>query len=652
MLGPPTSELMAGAHAVIVAGGLLLLGYLVADLAIGRRRVAEVVRWGLALPGACVFSLLLMILHMVSSGGFFDRPLLVRSFTVTVFVGLLAHRLLKRGERDRQDLAIAGALVILAVVVWGSPVARMIPLTATADTQLHNGWIDQMLRGETTPGAVLTGDIPNYYPWLFHALGSLTTLFTPGGTPYHALAPLQLFHVAGFALTLFALGRSIGRSTAAGFGASLLGALSGGFGFVMLDGLDVVTDPRAGDGAAALTYGGDLLFSRSYNVAFHGLAPPFPRDLAFALLAGTILLLALAMREGGRWQFVASGVTLGMLGLTGGETFIVGAGVALVASLVSPSKVRTVMTIFVPALALYSLWAVPMIVNYARLDGFVSITHIIPVALPASAILISWGLATPFALVASAKNLRNISDPGVKLVAIFTAVSGAVLLISALIPRVLGDAFDTLGRAHRYWPIFFMAVAVLASLGVRDLLAWVTERGRVLGRAMVALLTALACASPAVASIALPSNIGRYPEIREAMMDEPDNLLAELRAVAGQGCVVAAPQSIAREVFSFTGFRMVLWTGAWFGENRARIRWGGIYDRIGSQEQRIRDNEILTRGIGSSESWREIARNYGVNVVIAEEEAASNPALAPLTKRMVTLNDEPFVMMLIESCQP
>ena len=129
---------------------------------------------------------------------------------------------------------------------------------------------------------------------------------------------------------------------------------------------------------------------------------------------------------------------------------------------------------------------------------------------------------------------------------------------------------------------------------------------------------ATASASPVIASVALPDNINRYPEITAAMTQEEDSLLYRLRA-AGPGCVVAAPQDIARIVFSYTGYRLVLWTGNWLGPNRARIRWADIYGHITPEDQRIADNRILTRGDPSAPEWTAAAERYGVDLVVRDD---------------------------------
>ena len=652
MLGPPSTELVAGLEALVVAGLLLGLGYLIVDLFAGTRDIDETTRWGLALFGICALAFVMMILHLATRGWLYSHPAAVR-LTVVALIGALGIRRARtRRQRDRSHLWIAGLLVVAAVLIWGSPIARMMPLTATPDTQLHNGWINQLMNGDPMFSSTLTGDVPNYYPWMFHSVGAIASALTPGGTPYHALAPLQVVQVGGGVLALFALGRALTRRAMTGFGAALLGALSGGFGFILLDGLDVITDPRAGDGAAALIYQGDLLFSRSYNVGFHNLAPPFPRDLAFGLLISFVALLALRARTTDAWNEIAAGCCLGFVGLAGGETFFVGVVLAMAVALFdSGSRLLSLVRMLGPALLIYAVWLAPVIANYAELGGFVTITHIIPVALPATAVLVSWGFATPLAVVAAVVDVRRIgTDRGIRLCVLFVAVAAMMLAVSALIPGLLGEAFETLGRKHRYWPILYIAVALLGAVGLTHVMTSLRARSRPMAIGALVVATGIAWTSPVIASMAVPIKIGRYPGIGEAMREEPGSLLYELSR-RGPGCEVAAAREVQREVFSFTGFPLLLWTGAWLGENRARIRWTDIYDIIGSEEARIADHRALMSGDTDPARWRSIVEARGLDLVVVPEDELDGPAFAGLEILPVYYEDLSFGIVTVGDCE-
>ena len=621
MLDAPTSAASAGLWAIIVAAVLLLLGYLIADAFPARRDHDVVVVWGLSFVALAGFAAALMCVHMMTRGWLFSSPATVRVLVVGSLAALTWRKGAARLKRDRprDALLVAGVLVVAGLLIWGSPVFRMLPLTATADTQLHNGWINQMLDGYTTPGAVITGDVPNYYPWLFHALASVATHLIPGSEPYLSLGVLQLIFLWGQTLALFALGRALWGRVGGGAGVALLGALAGGIGFVALDRADVVMDPRAEGGAAALRYLGDLLFSRSYNVAFHGLAPPFPRDMAFVLVASFLLVLSLALRTPSARAYATAGAALGLVGLTGGESFIVAFFVGVVAVLVVPVPARgkALAALVGAAVAVYALWAIPMAVNYVALGGFVSITHIISVDLPARAILGAWGISALLATIGAVHVARRRAVPNEQSLAIvYLIVSGLVLLGAEQIPKVLGDAFDTLGRPHRYWPLFHLGIAILGGLGFSLLVAL---RPRALAIGAIALAGAVAVASPLAASLGLPKVIGSAPLLDAALAGDEANVLNVLNEGDRFGCIAAVPQDIAREVFSYTGYPLVLWTGNWFGPNRARIRWADIYERIPGDKERLADNRVLVNGWGPQERIDALVEKYDVDLIVTPD---------------------------------
>lgn len=652
MLDAPTSATSAGLWATIVAVILLTLGYLIADALTARRDHDVVVVWGLAFVALAAFAAVLMCLHMITRGWLFSSPATVRVLIVGSLAGLAWRKRVVGNQRARPRgaLLVAGILIVAGLLVWGSPVFRMLPLTATADTQLHNGWVNQMLDGYTTPGAVITGDVPNYYPWLFHSLAAAATHMIPGSEPYLSLGVLQLIFVWGQTLALFALGHAVWRRVSAGAGVALLGTLSGGIGFVALDYADVVMDPRAESGAAALRYLGDLLFSRSYNVAFHGLAPPFPRDMAFVLVASFLLLLALALRMPSTRGYVTAGLALGLIGLTGGESFIVAffVGVVTVIALPATPRARTLTALLVPAVMVYALWALPVALNYAALGGFVSITHIISVDLPAPAVFGAWGISSLLAVIGAIRlaRVRGMTNEQ-RLVITYVVVAALVLLSAAQIPRLLGDAFDTLGRPHRYWPLFHLGIAILGGLGFSWLVAL---RPRALAVGATALAGAVAVASPVAASLGLPKVIGEHPVIEAALADDDDNVLNVLNERDRAGCVAAVPQDIAREIFSFTGYPLVLWTGNWFGPNRARIRWADIYERIRGDRERLADNRVLVNGWGSTERIDALIEKYGVDLIVSPEPAAVGGRAPLISGRDATGAGVDYIVQEVGEC--
>lgn len=654
MLSSPPNPLGAGIEAVVVAAFFLVLGWLIADALLGRRGLDAIACWGLAFSGVGVYALLLMLLHIASGGRVFANPWLTRGITLGVFAALALRRGVARrrgaapGRPARRAALAAAGMVVAGLLVWGSPVARELPLDVRGDSILHSGWSSQLLDGETTPSASITGAVPNFYPWLSHALLALLARFTPGGRTLHAFGPLQVLQVSGAMLALFALGRALDGSVTTGAAAGLLGGLTGGVGFVALRGLDLVMNPRLDP----LRYLGDLLYKRSYNISFYDLAPSFPRDVAWTLLVGCLLLLVQGLRSDATFVLVASGVVLGLVGLTGAESFFVGFG-AVVAMTILPAHVarrRLAGCVLLPALGVYALWVVPQVLSYLRLGGYVNLTVVGPVTLPAWAILISWGILTPLAAVGVASCLPRARDDVVlRLVGAVTVVAGATVLAATIVPAVLGRAFLSLGRPHRYWPLLCFGVALLAALGVARVLAWASRGPRWMVPAVVVVVVGLALPSPVVASLALSREHRHHGLFEAAVRGDPAGLLNLVSPAAGGRCQVAVPLSLDSQVWAYSGYRLVAHRGRHRRPgNGARIRWRDIYEHITPPEQRLRDNRLLTNGSGSRARWDEVAAAYGVDVVVVPNARSYRPALRGRPR--AAADDAPFTVFRLSRC--
>lgn len=642
-----------------VAVLLFALGYLVADLVTARLKLGRVTRLGLAVPGLALYVLVLMLAHMFSGGRVLSNPPLTRGLTGLALAGLASTAWVRRrGEPDTEaaePVWPAWLLVGAGLVVYGTPVFRMIPLDHIWDTNLHTGWATQLMAGEPQPSATVTGDVPNYYPWLFHALLAFIAHLTPGGRALHALGPLQLLQVTGTVLGFYALGLALGGRWITGAAASLFGALTGGFGFVLLREPDVILDPRQGDGAAALRYWGDLIATRPYNVGFQNLTPPFPRDVAYVLMVAAFLLLVLGIRNRSAGALVAGGMTIGMVGLTGGETFMVSflTAVVLVLTGAGIGRWRLAGLVLIPALAVYSLWVGPMAVNYFRLGGFVG-TAARPVVLTPLAVLGSWGLVTPFACYGLIRWWpRRRTAPGFEV--ILGALTAAVitLVASAALPLYLGRGFSTLGRDHRYWPLVFMALAPLAALGLTDVLGAARRVGRPLAVVTGALTVAFAIPSPLLASIALPAERGSPKLLSESLVGDRDTLLNLIAPRPGMRCVIAAPVGLSHRVFSYSGYRMVLfrWAPVPIHRNSAHIRWAGIYDRIPDGIERLTANRVLTGAISDRAAWDDAAATFGVDIVVAPAGRSSAADFEGLPKeRSDSSSGRRFVVVWRRPC--
>jgi hypothetical protein len=653
-VGPPSGAGEAGLAAFVIAAGLMWLGFGLTGL-IPAWRDAPVVRWALAFPAIVVVALLAMAVHAASGGRLYKSPVAPAAVIALLAVLLVVRWALtrRRGARraspGRTDLALAIATSSALAILWGTPVFRLLPLGAAGDVGLHAGWTEQLLNGQLTPSAPLTGDVPNYYPWLYHSLLALVTRLTPGEHAYLGLAGLQILQVLGVGAALFALGHAFaGRGS--GVAVTLLGAATGGFGFFLLRGLNLVLDPRAEGGKRATRYLGDLLYVRSYNVSFTNLSPPYPRDVALVLLVVALFLMAKAVRTDAGVDYVSAGVVLGLVGLTQTDAFMVGVLTALLLAAFAAKgrRLRIGVAMIAPALALFCLWAIPMLVSYLRLGGFVDTTARTAVSLPLWAIAASWGLVLPLAAVGALRIGRRLDEPVPRVIVAALAAASIILATSALAPIVTGDGFNTLGRQHRYWPLLCLPCALLAGLGAHWLFVRLLARSRAAAGAIAAVVVVLALPSPLIASLALPERLHIRAFVTEALEGRPGQALNALSDYGDGECAAAAPSGTLP--FNYTGFRVVFYRWDRRPANSARIRWKDIYDHIAPQADRERDNRLLSTGAATREQVEAIVRRYGLDAILVRADRANPEVYSGYPARRVLYRGEPYVLFGVGKC--
>jgi hypothetical protein len=511
------------------------------------------------------------------------------------------------------------------------------------------GWASQLMIGESSPSTVITGHVPGYYPWLYHALVALLARFSPGGRAFDALGSLQLLQVVGAVLGLFGVGRYMTDKFSTGAAAAFFGALCGGFGAGML--FDQRLQKHAATmKATKIPWLGDVLSRRPYNFAFNNVAPAYPRDLSFSLLVGFLLLFLMGLRRKSYSLLAAAGAVLGLVGLSGGEAVIVGALVAFVVCLAQRElrPLRAGVAILMPMAAVYGTWLIPLIVNYLALGGFVNTTHVGPVVLTLPYLILSWSLVTPFALLGILASIRSIREPGVLIPLAIVVITG-LIMSSNVVSAAFGGAFLTLGRDHRYWALCELGVALFAALGASALWERLSSL-RAIATGLVAVIVTLGVISPALGSAIYPQKDPPEHLIAASLEGRP-TLLNAMAPAVDRRCVAAVPGNVlAREVFAYTGYRLVQWVTAKGRRNWARIRWRDIYRHIPGDLERQADNQILTSGVGSPNRWRGLVRKYGVNYVVVPAERAGSPVFDGYPKQRFVLPRSTVTLVRVKDC--
>jgi hypothetical protein len=629
----PSSSAVAGFQSIAVAIVVLFIGYLIVNAVLGKRRVDPVVRMGLVLPALLGAALVLQLIHILSGGRLFEHPGIVRAITLLGAAGLAFSARVRRRRFPGPfpliaTLALVG-VVLVALFIWGRVVFELLP-AAYGDVPFHMGWATSLLNGERLPSGVITGEIPNSYPWLFHSWIAWLSTLTPGGRPFHALGPGQLLQVAGAVSSLFALGYALWRRWAGGLSTALLGALAGGFGF-LAENPHLVYNVR-GKVAAASTFG-DLMARRPYNLSFHSLAPLFPREVSYALLPALLIFLVLALKTERRFYLVGAGIVLGIIGLTGGEAFIAGAVVCVgfVAIGGKLGRIRAAAYIGIPAAILYSLWLGPLMFNYFKYGGFVSLAAD-PVRLPPLQVLGGWGIVTPLALLGiGLLATRHRSDLGARVALLYLVAAGVLLLVIVVTGSFLEEGFETLGREHRYWPLLFQATAICGGFGLLWILQRTARLHRVVAVVLFATLSAISLASPWIGTQQVKEALeGRRLSATAlpATLRGDQTWLSAMSPAPGQLCTIAVPKELTVLSHAYTGHRLVWYVWSKVHSNSARVRWRDIYSYIPTGAERQAANRILVSPQGiSPQYYKRIVERFGVDRVLVPKAALDAPAL-------------------------
>jgi hypothetical protein len=231
-----------------------------------------------------------------------------------------------------------------------------------------------------------------------------------------------------------------------------------------------------------------------------------------------------------------------------------------------------------------------------------------------------------------------------------TLAAAAAVLASIAIPSVLGDAFLSLGRPHRYWPLVAFGIALYGALGADRLIDAAAGRGPPWAMAAPAILVLLAVPSSVAASLALPTLGVRHDSlVREAILEGPRALLDLIAPATGGRCRAAVPLNIDTPTWSYTGYRLVAFDREDRDDrNEARIRWRDIYDHVVPQRRRLRDNRILTQGLANRSEWWATARRYGVDVVVVHDDVVHREPFRVLDGDHA--GSRPFTVFRLSGC--
>ena len=530
----------------------------------------------MTLVGFVAFAVVAMVLNIVLGGAVFGTHLGVPLLALALF----AVRLKNLGAPKDVPWSKVGLFALAVVVLWGLPTILGGTAARSGDTPWHLGWTEQLLAGEPVPEGPAPDQVAaNAYPWGFHALLATLVRLVPMTDVSTALVAVQLFLPLALALGAACIVRRVVPEAGwAGAGAAVA---FGGFGWLLARETIFFTSP------SNARFGADLVVA-SPNAVYELFPPPSPREIALAILAAAIMLVALGLRSRQRAFLLLGGVVLGLVGLVSVPTLVAGFVCVVGAIALAGRSLRwsSLALIGVPAALVFALWAGPVVSDMVRYGGFVDITPSLGREWPLWTALGSWGLLAPLA-VAGAVVVRR--QPGAGLLAGLAV--GTSLLLGLAIARgeldwsLAGNA--TTLHQGRFWPVARLLAAAATGVALWAAWRWLRARGRMLASGALALTFAAGLVSPVLATVALSEAVVDHESgyaYRRADVDEGSFMrrVAE-RLGPDETVVVRGPtperDTLAFYLFSFSGVRLAAFDDPRLARNDLRIRYAELAAR-------------------------------------------------------------------------
>lgn len=517
-------------------------------------------------------SISLMVFQIASGGVMFGLPGVVPVIGIALVLLALRRRRPHLATPNRKHLPLV-ALAAVLVALYAVPVLVTGSGVRTGDPPWHLGWTEQLLAGDPVP----TGPAPefgrNAYPWGFHGVLATMVRIVPGSDPLIAHESLHFFLIGLIPLSAACLARLVNRR--AGSAAAWLAATVGGFGWMSATREFIASPSEA-------RFGADLVVA-SPNSMYELFPPALPREAALVALGAATLLLATALRAMDRKLQVLAGAAMGAVGLISVPMLLNAIAWSAVMCLVMirTDKVRSVLTIFGSAVAVFALWAGPVVSDYLRYEGFVNITPQLGVEWELGVALASWGVLLPLAIggvIVLFTQPPIVSRP---LLACLAASTGLFVLAigrARLDWAMFGN--ETLLHQGRMWPPLHLLGAATGAVAFLAAYGWLRDRARPLAAAFVAAVMLLGLASPVVAATGLTEILRSHTEGFDYAEPDLASHAFVRRAAEHLGpddiVEVQGSDDIAFLLFQFSGVRLSDYDDPRLIGNELRIRFSDL----------------------------------------------------------------------------
>ncbi|MDQ4065754.1 MAG: hypothetical protein M3161_06880, partial [Actinomycetota bacterium] len=239
--------------------------------------------------------------------------------------------------------------------------------------------------------------------------------------------------------------------------------------------------------------------------------------------------------------------------------------------------VRPVATAAVVTFAVFGTWAVPVIYDFVRFDGFTDVATL-GVEWELLDGVAAWGLLVPLALAGIG---ITVTQPAILRRALLAfAASALALLVITWVRAFLGwDVFanETLLHQGRYWPPLHLIAAAFAGIAITVGYGWLRTRSKLLALSAAVVVLGIGAISPVYASIGLTRTID---ERKDGFLYATPELVdgSPVRAAADEMdpdeiMVVEDGDVLAFYLWQFSGTRIADSDDSFVDTNPWRIRY-------------------------------------------------------------------------------
>ena len=523
-----------------------------------------------AIGGSCVFAIALMIAHILSGGAVFSNP-----FVVPVAAIVTVAAALSTGSLEVSFPRNALFAVVLLLALFVVPVFLAGSTVREGDPPWHMGWTHELLDGQPLPDGHAPEFGRNAYPWGWHGIIATTTRLVPGADPLLAHEALHVVFVLAIPLAAACLARRVRAE--AGWYAAGAASLIAGFGWISAMETDFVATPTEA------RHGADMVVA-SPNSVYELFPPALPREMGLVLvgLVGTLLLFALRERRASWWY--GAGIVAGCAGLVSFPMLIPALLWGFVGALFARrERLRALLRVVIPALALFALWMGPLVYWYLTQGGFVDVVPVLGVEWSLITALSAWGILLPLAVWGAVLLARSL-DVQAKVLLGFAASSVALILI-AVLRREFGwglEGNQTLLHQGRMWPVAHLLGAAFAGVALAHLVSLLARRHAMRSRLAVGAIFAFGSISLLLSIPALTQLIDDR-EKGFVYADEDLTSGSFVREAANHlspGDVLSSDDdALAFKLFEFSGVSLADYDDPRLEGNDARIRYRDLAAR-------------------------------------------------------------------------